>query len=292
MASGNRFAPIDPDRLLGNTSRPGSVPPQPETSRQGNPDPAPSQQPTRPPSPTPTLAPATHPPFYEWNGRQYERLEDAIRASAADFSLAGDTIEWVMNVVNTITYQQTAHIYNLLGIKVYEHADANAVAHHEFTENIDDLAKAIQTLIKDRDSMRAALSRASDKIKTLDAELLTLNNNNTILSNVIQQHSTQIQQLMNAQASAPLGSTTHTAPVATALHQPKPKIADPPRYKGSKDGITLEHWLTKFGIWCRYQNITSDDQIITTALMYLEDGPSNYMSDYAKAAAEGKALGT
>ena len=241
MASGNRFTQINPEQLLGNTSRPGSVPPQPETSRQGNPDPAPSQQPTRPPSPTPTLAPATHPPFYEWNDRQYERLEDAIRASAQDFSLADDTIDWVMNIVKTITYQQTAHIYNLLGIKVYEHADANAVAHHEFAENIDDLAKAIQTLIRDRDSLRAALSRASDKIKTLDAELLTLNNNNTVLSNVIQQHSTQIQQLMNAQASAPLGSTTHTAPAATASHQPKPKIADPPRYKGSKDGITLEH---------------------------------------------------
>ncbi|EJF56249.1 hypothetical protein DICSQDRAFT_30529, partial [Dichomitus squalens LYAD-421 SS1] len=71
------------------------------------------------------------------------------------------------------------------------------------------------------------------------------------------------------------------------------KASEPPKYKGNKGSdITLEQWLQKMGLWFRVQNITTDDDKITLALMYLEGGAHDYVEDYVETASNGGALGT
>ena len=72
----------------------------------------------------------------------------------------------------------------------------------------------------------------------------------------------------------------------------RPKIGDPPKFKGKTREMTVEQWLQKLGIWFRYQNTTTDDDKITTALLFLEGGAQAYMDDYAQKAADGISLGT
>ncbi|TBU36144.1 hypothetical protein BD309DRAFT_878909, partial [Dichomitus squalens] len=50
--------------------------------------------------------------------------------------------------------------------------------------------------------------------------------------------------------------------------------------------------LQKMGLWFRVQNITTDDNKITLALVYLEDGAHNYVEDYVETASNSGALGT
>ncbi|EJF60319.1 hypothetical protein DICSQDRAFT_31090, partial [Dichomitus squalens LYAD-421 SS1] len=56
--------------------------------------------------------------------------------------------------------------------------------------------------------------------------------------------------------------------------------------------ITLEQWLQKMGLWFRVQNITTDDDKITLALMYLEGGAHDYVEDYVETASNGGTLGS
>ncbi|EJF63985.1 hypothetical protein DICSQDRAFT_27490, partial [Dichomitus squalens LYAD-421 SS1] len=67
----------------------------------------------------------------------------------------------------------------------------------------------------------------------------------------------------------------------------------PPKYKGNKGSdITLEQWLQKMGLWFRVQKITTDDDKITLALMYLEGGAHDYVEDYVETASNGGTLGS
>ena len=43
----------------------------------------------------------------------------------------------------------------------------------------------------------------------------------------------------------------------------------------------LEQLLQKMGIWFHIQNIVTDEDRITMALWYLEDGAATYMDDYS-----------
>ena len=102
----------------------------------------------------------------------------------------------------------------------------------------------------------------------------------------------------------PLDDTILTCPVTLSALTPAqpalptassasfPKIADPPRFKGKTQDLTVEQWLQKLGIWFWYQNIVKDEDKITIALLFLEGGAQSYMDDYAKKAAEGDHLGT
>ncbi|EJF55612.1 hypothetical protein DICSQDRAFT_32831, partial [Dichomitus squalens LYAD-421 SS1] len=83
------------------------------------------------------------------------------------------------------------------------------------------------------------------------------------------------------------------APAPVVSQASRIKASEPPKYKGNKGSdITLEQWLQKMGLWFRVQNITTDDDKITLALMYLEGGAHDYVEDYVETASNGGTLGS
>nr|VWP00581.1 Uncharacterized protein [Ganoderma boninense] len=141
------------------------------------------------------------------------------------------------------------------------------------------------------DDLHSRCKDLEDENEKLKAELVVLKadgdvlNQNHGLVNAIK----QLQAQVNSLASHPTGTRSQGTPT----HAPsRPKIADPPKFKGKTPDLTVEQWFQKLGIWFRYQNITSEDDKITTALLFLEGGAQSYMDDYAQRAAEGVPLGT
>jgi hypothetical protein len=55
---------------------------------------------------------------------------------------------------------------------------------------------------------------------------------------------------------------------------------------------SLEHWLLQLGIWMHVNQILSNKQRISTALMQLKGGAAEYCNQFMKLAAQGKPLGT
>ncbi|KAI1783209.1 hypothetical protein LXA43DRAFT_1187130 [Ganoderma leucocontextum] len=278
------FLPIDAFGPEGPHTLPGRERP-PETERTPRPT---SQHPTRPPSPTPTLEPIQRPANWMFKGVVYDTLEETVRASGAHYEIDNEYIDWILAVMNDMIRQDIIGVYNQLGNKMYEHRNSTAtdihdiqaqqekfVTHTTFRETTD----ALETRCYD-------LEKAND---TLKAEMEVLNNNTMMLVNVVKDLRTQVASLtarpttVHAHAPSTTGSSGGTH---------RPRIADPPKFKGKTQDLTVEQWFQKLGIWFRYQNITADEDRITTALLFLEGGAQSYMDDYAQKAADNTPLGT
>jgi hypothetical protein len=68
--------------------------------------------------------------------------------------------------------------------------------------------------------------------------------------------------------------------------------ANIPKYLGNDKKQSLEHWLLQLGIWMCVNQILSNEQHISTALMQLEGGAAKYCNQFMELAAQGKPLGT
>lgn len=280
----NRFAPLNVEQVLGedNTHHSGSTP-----RASHHPTPVAS----RAPSPTPTLFPAYVPETWRFGDATYTTLEEAIRASATPFDIHDDVIEWMIQVIQSFSSRDIGQVYNALGTKIYEHRDA-------LNTSIETLSEENQALRNDIDSAKATIRDVNAKADQAIQENVTLHNNQGVLLQAIQKLSKDVASLTTEVTtlrvanlfSAPAPTNTVFAPSSS---KSRPKVADPPKYKGNKSSdITLEQWLQKLGVWFRYQGIVLDDDKITTALMYLEGGAHSYMDDYAEKAALGDTLGT
>ena len=93
---------------------------------------------------------------------------------------------------------------------------------------------------------------------------------------------------------APPAPVAPQQPVQPTSNDKKPKIPDPPKFAGKDKGskLTLDQWLQKMNIWIRYQGFVQDNSKIIAALMFLEEGPLSYMSEYSQRASDGRDLGT
>ena len=145
-----------------------------------------------------------------------------------------------------------------------------------YTDDMDDFRSRCKDLEDENEKLKA-------KLVALKADGDVLNQNHGTLVNAIK----QLQAQVNALASHPTGTRSHGIPPHS-----QPKIADPPKFKGKTLDLTVEQWFQKLGIWFRYKNITSEDDKITTALLFLEGGAQSYMDDYAQRAADRVPLGT
>nr|VWP02187.1 Uncharacterized protein [Ganoderma boninense] len=174
---------------------------------------------------------------------------------------------------------------------MYEHRNQEAAELHRLRVLLNKKVSSV-TYTDDMDDLRSRCKDLEDENEKLKAELVALKADGDVLN---QNHGTlvnaikQLQAQVNSLASHPTGIRSHGTPA----HAPsRPKIADPPKFKGKTPDLTVEQWFQKLGIWFRYQNITSEDDKITTALLFLEGGAQSYMDDYAQRAAEGVPLGT
>ncbi|EJF55582.1 hypothetical protein DICSQDRAFT_175727, partial [Dichomitus squalens LYAD-421 SS1] len=264
MASGSRYAPLAEDDFE-------SEDPGPHTH------PAPSLAHTRPASPTATLQAY---PEIQWiyAGVEYDSLENAIRASADSLGINKQAyVDWAIFVTRDITRRKVVNVYNVLGSKIYEHwnnfLNECDTTHATFKE----LDTSMTGLHTKADTAGNLALKAVEENKQLKAELVTvnadlevLNRNNTELVKWYKELAakfTQLEQGLSTRTTLGI-STTPVPVVSQAL---RIKASEPPKYKGNKGSdITLEQWLQKMGLWFRVQNITTDNDKITLALMYLE----------------------
>ena len=202
-------------------------------------------------------------------------------ASARDLHINENYITWMKNVVDSVVMSHLTQTYNTLGNKIYEHK-----ARHEAE------LKALREQHESRiASLEQVLMEQAVTNSTLLKDLEVLNGNNQVLTaslRSLREEITVLKEGANLAQFAPRGSPR----TGTTESKQRPKVADPPKYKGNKSDLTLEQWLQKLGIWFRYQNITSDEDKITAALMFIEGGVQSFMDDYAQNAANGAALGT
>jgi len=281
-ASANRFAVLsESDVLVGSVAEQhsGSTP---RASRQ------PTPQSSRAASPTPSLLPEYVPETWTYNGVAYRTLEDAIKASAEPFEIDEGVITWIIQVINSFTRRDVSNVYNKLGDKIYEHRNTLSAEIEATRNDVEELM-----------ALREQLAETTKAANQAMNENVTLHTNQEVLTNAVRQLSATVSslkdeitkmrlvQVFQPQAAA---NTTSSAPARTST---KPKVAEPPVYKGNKAGdINLEQWLQKMGIWFRYQGIYTDDEKIVTGLMYLGGGVHQFMDDYAEKASAGLFLGS
>lgn len=250
----------------------------------------PSQHSTRPPSPTPTLEPLRIPETWSFRETPYASLADAAKAAGRFYGVDDSITEYITSMIQDFTRIEVFSAYNQLGNKMYEHRNQtvadiqglkeNKVGIASFFKQIEDLHGRCKELEDENDKLKA-------EIQVLKADGDVLNNNHGVLTGVIK----RLQAQVNTLAARP--APTH-GQVSSSNTQggSRPKIGDPPKFKGKTREMTVEQWLQKLGIWFRYQNTTTDDDKITTALLFLEGGAQAYMDDYAQKAADGISLGT
>ena len=262
-----------------------------------------TQEPTRPTSPTPTLQPYVGPTTWTWGETEYDTLEEAILASMTEHDMPEKLRGWYISIVRDLTRREIVDLYNLLGNKMYEHrAEANT-AITQLRTQYELAQKAVRELRGKADVAVASAKLATDKVQTLEAENVALKaeitslkadhdvlNTNVLL--VVEKYKELAAKVNNVVTHPPAGS----APITISAQAPtasKVKASEPPKFKGNKGSdITLEQWLQKMGLWFRIQNVTADDDRITLALMYLEGGALDFVSDYVDNASEGFALGS
>ncbi|KZT01709.1 uncharacterized protein LAESUDRAFT_763571 [Laetiporus sulphureus 93-53] len=265
----------------------------PRASQRNSPEPALGPQDSAsqvrgPASSTPSLVPAYVPPIWEFDGHQFEHLEDALRQSAPG-EVPDHIREWVIIAMKLTVTTEIAKVYNVLRNKMYEHKKAfestiqNNKSEHRLKEGM----------------LQTEIGKLKDTILTQDAHVTVLNDELTgtqvamldIGKEMMEIKAANVKlrhELASLKAS---GVTTMQGQTSSTVqsHKPRIKIAEPPHYSGKG---SLEDWLQQLGIWMRWNEINDDEHKITTALLHLEGGAFTYMSEYATRAAAQQALGT
>ncbi|KZT02041.1 uncharacterized protein LAESUDRAFT_763152 [Laetiporus sulphureus 93-53] len=243
----------------------------PRASQRNSPEPALGPQDSAlqvggPASPTPSLLPAYVPPIWEFDGHQFEHLEDALRQSAPGEVL--DHIrEWVIVAMKLMVSTEVAKVYNVLRNKMYEHK------------------KAFESLIQNNKSehrlkermLQTEIGKLKDRILAQDAHMTVLNDELTGTQAAMLDTGKEMMEIKAANVKLRHELALLKASDVTVMqgqtsgmvqsHKPRIKIAEPPHYssKGS-----LEDWLQQLGIWMRWNEINDDEHKITTALLHLE----------------------
>ncbi|KZT08208.1 uncharacterized protein LAESUDRAFT_757888 [Laetiporus sulphureus 93-53] len=265
----------------------------PRASQRNSPEPALGPQDSAsqvggPASTTPSLVPAYVPPLWEFDGHQFEHLEDALRQSTPG-EVPDHIREWVIVAMKLTVTTEIAKVYNVLGNKMYEHKKAfestiqNNKSEHRLKEAL----------------LQTEIEKLKDKILAQDAHVIVLNDELTgtqaamldigkemmeiKAANVKLRH--ELASLKASDVTVMQGQTSGTV----QSHKPCIKIAEPPHYSGKG---SLEDWLQQLSIWMRWNEINDDEHKITMALLHLEGGAFTYMSKYATRAAARQALGT
>lgn len=244
---------------------------------------------SRAPSPMPSLQPAYEQEQWSWHNHVYNNLEDAVKASGASLGIDDDTITWMNEVLRSFIVRDIAQIYNLLGEKMYEHKNSQTQTNERILAKLIE-QKNLLNMERDR------ATRAQARVEQLEGELATLKGNQQVLVQGFRVLDAQVKELVAQQSAAWVADSflnVSTGNMASASGSGKPKVGEPPKYKGNKTGdLTLEQWLQKIGIWFRHHDITKDDAKIVTALMYLEGGAHSFMDDYVEKASAGLFLGS
>lgn len=298
MSSSNRFNVLSLEDVVGE----GDQRETSSTPRQSRPNSRASSAASgsRNPSPTPSLKPVYVSPVWTWDGTDYPTLEEAVTASAATYNIAQGVIQWINVVMKSFVERDVTQVYNVLGDKIYEHRNAQWDINEQLMDTLERARNTINELKEENKQLKKdytiTLANNVDTIRELD---VMRKNNATILQGV-QVLSREIRELKAQQALSPQQFVQQFAPRGANVSLPtedttfkvqRPKAPDPPKYKGNKD-VSLEEWLEKVGVWFRYNKITSDEERVISALMFLEGGVHSFMNDYSRRAAEGLPLGT
>ncbi|KZT00537.1 uncharacterized protein LAESUDRAFT_764532 [Laetiporus sulphureus 93-53] len=253
----------------------------PRASQRNSPEPALGPQDSAlqvggPASPTPSLLPAYVPPIWEFDGHQFEHLEDALRQSAPG-EVPDHIREWVIVAMKLTVSTEVTKVYNVLRNKMYEHK------------------KAFKSLIQNNKK----IGKLKNRILAQDAHMTVLNDELTGTQAAMLDTGKEMMEIKAANvklrhelASLKASGITVTQGQTSGTvqsHKPRIKIAEPPHYSGKG---SLEDWLQQLGIWMRWNEINDDEHKITTALLHLEGGAFTYMSEYVTRAAARQALGT
>ena len=281
-------------RLLAIEDFPDASAPGTPAPPEGGPSHAPSQAGTRAPSPTPRapsptprLQPFVFPSEYVIDNVAYQTIDEAIRGSAVARGIQESIANWMIGCITGIIHTEMGQIYNVLGNKIYEHRDLQDTMEGKVKRAVRGLRDAISGCGEEIERLQGVTANLPENQKEVRADLEVLNANHQTLLHEFR----NLHQAVKALPSSSAPSFTPPAPAQSSA--PRPKIAEPPKFKGTVKGdLSLEQWLQRFGIWARYQGITSDETRIVTALMFLDGGAAQFMDDYARRAAAGLPLGS
>ncbi|KZT04566.1 uncharacterized protein LAESUDRAFT_760874 [Laetiporus sulphureus 93-53] len=224
-----------------------------------------------PTSPTPSLLPAYVPPTWEFEGHQFEHLEDALRQSAPS-EVPDHICEWVIIAMKLMVSTKVAKVYNVLSNKMYEHKRAfesliqNNKNEHQLKEAV------LQTengKLKDRINMQDAhITVLNDELSGTQAAMLNIGKEMMEIKSANTKLRHELASLKASSITVTQGQTSETV----QSHKPRIKIAEPPHYSGKG---SLEDWLQQLD----YHSLA-------------EGGAFTYMSEYTIRAAARQALGT
>jgi hypothetical protein len=286
--------------------------------------------PSRAASPTPSLH-EVNIPSYNIGGTEYANIDKGINTEGEKIGIPPQYIEFIRSTVIGISASQASAFYNALGNKLYEHkqlwleaVDVLQLDIEACRSTMAGQSKTITTLIAANSKLERELSQLHLDHDQLNANMRTIHRQNQDINARLALLEAHTQAASAPAATAPpqffyTPSGPQFPPPAgpppppqgpsgpTFVPQPPPaapsapvnassqvryKVPDPPKFKGIKGSdVTLEQWLQKFGIWSRHCQHT-DEQAIIAALMYLEGGAQQFMTDYADRAAKGLPLGT
>ncbi|KZT07515.1 uncharacterized protein LAESUDRAFT_758522 [Laetiporus sulphureus 93-53] len=265
----------------------------PRASQRNSPEPALGPQDSAsqvggPASPTPSLVPAYVPPIWEFDGHQFEHLEDALRQSAPG-EVPDHIREWIIVAMKLTVTTEIAKVYNVLRNKMYEHKKAfesqiqNNKNEHRLKEA---LLQTENGKLKDRiDAQDAHITVLNGELTGTQAAMLDIGKEMMEIKAANTRLRHELASLKASGVTMMQGQTSGTV----QSHKPRIKIAEPPHYSGKG---SLEDWLQQLSIWMRWNEINDDEHKITMALLHLEGGAFTYMSEYATRAAARQALGT
>ena len=220
--------------------------------------------------------PAYVPPTWEWEGEQYDTLEEAVAAAGETHNIHSKYSTWVSGVIQSFINRDVAQVYNRLGDKMYEHKNMQAEINETITATFGRLQDRIDTLENENKVLWNDIGIAlSNNLAITEGLREAKKNNDTLLQNQntllqgVRQLSQQITELKSQQGSSTQQFLNQFAPPGANVSQhteestgkaQRPKIPEPPKYEGTKDkDSTLEEWLKKLGVWFRYNKISQDE---------------------------------
>lgn len=256
-------------------------------------------------SPTPTLAPAYVPDTWDYNGTPYATLEEAANAAAEGSEIPPNIQEWVKDCLRLFALRDVSQVYNALAGKVYEHRDMVNARVNQLEQELAESKVAIRELrVKaltaqaraDTTEQRLAMlernmSQMNTLSQTLAANDATFNTVSQHLAGEIRQLRTMATMMPSVPVPPPTQAPTHTQ-ATPSWTGPRPRIGEPPKFKGATSDMTLENWLTRVEIWLRFQGIVTDDEKIMATMLMLEGGAHAYMDDYSTKITQSLSLGT
>ena len=191
--------------------------------------------------PMPRLQPFVFPSEYVIDNIAYQTIDEAIRGSAIARGIQESIANWMIGCITGIIHTEMRQIYNVLGNKIYEHRDLQDTMEGKVKRAVRGLRDAISGCGQEIERLQGVTANLPENQKEVRADLEVLNANHQTLLREFR----NLHQAVKALPSSSVPSFTPPAPAQSTA--PRPKIAEPPKFKGTVKGdLSLEQWLQRF----------------------------------------------